>query len=471
VNLLSTVSSVLLARLLVPADFGLVATATTVFGILSSLTELSLGSALVRHPDPRDRHFDVAWTLGLARSLLLTLVLCVSAPVFVRVFNEPRLLSIMLVLAGGIAIGGLANPKLILFQRQLVYWQDFALQVTTKIVMLATTLAIAFTFGSYWALVAGLVGSQVTYVVLSYALHPYRPSLRVAGARELLDFTVWLSLGQAVNTLNWKSDPLLVGYFLGPTALGHYTFGDNLAQLPSREAITPIAQTLFPAFSRLSSNPVAIRSAYVRAQTFLFTIALPIGCGFAAVAEPTVSLLLGAKWLPSVLVIQALAAVFAVQTLTNPLQALAMSLGNTRDLFRRDLVGFAIRIPLLVVGAVFGGIRGVVFARVASGLLGTVINVALVSRLTGISALRQLLNNTRPILATALMVSAVLALQNFPLLAAMLPANRVVALALTVASGALVYLVSLYVLWRLSGRPSGPETEALTVVNNLRAKR
>jgi PST family polysaccharide transporter len=471
VNLVSLASSVLLARLLVPADFGLVATATTVFGILSSVTELSLSSALIRHPDPTDRHFDVAWTLGLARSLLLAVVMSASAPVLASVFNEPRLLAIVLVLAGSIAIGGLTNPKLVVFQRQLEFWQGFALQVTTRVVMLAATLAVALVQRSYWALIAGMVASQITQVLLSYVLLPYRPSFRLAGARELLDFTVWLSLGQAVNTLNWKSDPLLVGYFLGPTALGHYTFGDNLAQLPSREAIAPIAQTLFPAFSRISGDPAAVRAAYVRAQTFLFMIALPAGCGFAAIAEPVVTVLLGAKWLPSVLVIQALASVMAVQTLTSPLQALAMSLGNTRALFQRDLVGFATRIPLLVVGAVLGGVRGVVLARIASGLIGMAINVGLASRLTGISAVQQFATNFRAFAATAGMVVVVLALQHVPGLARLLPGDGAVALGVIVLVGAATYVVITTVLWRVAGRPRGAEHEVLSLFLQYMSKR
>ena len=96
----------------------------------------------------------------------------------------------------------------------------------------------ALVYRSYWALIAGIAVTQVWTMVLSYFLFPFRPRPSLVYAGELLSFSVWLSLSQTTNTLNWKFDQFVIGYFLGGTSLGYYTVGDNLAALPPRESIS-----------------------------------------------------------------------------------------------------------------------------------------------------------------------------------------------------------------------------------------
>lgn len=147
-------------------------------------------------------------------------------------------------------------------------------------------------------------------------------------------------MAQPVNTLNWRFDHLVIGYFLGNVPLGYYSVGDNLTASPTRAAITPVAQTLFPAMARLTGDVQHLRQAYQRAQSLMLAVALPLGCGFAIVAEPLVLLTMGEKWSHAITIIQLLAAIFALQTLSSAVQPLAMAMGQTRMLFNRDLVNW-----------------------------------------------------------------------------------------------------------------------------------
>ncbi|MBE7186523.1 MAG: oligosaccharide flippase family protein, partial [Methylobacterium mesophilicum] len=246
INLLNALNTIVLAWYLVPADFGLVAIGTTLITILNSVTELSLNQALIRHENLTHEHFSVVWTMGVLRGLALGGLFAVGAyPVSVY-YGDPRLLNVMLVLSLSLLLSGLGNPRSVMMQRQLIFWQEFVLTVTQKLVGFLVTLLIAVVYKSYWALVLGMLSYQITNVVLSYSILPFVPKPTFKHLRELFGFSVWLSLGQIVNTLNWRFEYLVLGKLLGPTPLGHYTVGNTLSTLPTREATAPLTATIYP---------------------------------------------------------------------------------------------------------------------------------------------------------------------------------------------------------------------------------
>ncbi|WP_161790322.1 lipopolysaccharide biosynthesis protein [Inquilinus limosus] len=470
INLISFSNTLLLARLLTPADFGIVAIASTVSFVVSALTELSLSQSLIQHRNPEEEHFHSAWTLNLARSTVLAALIVALAWPIAWFYSDPRLGPIMLVIGAGALLTGLTNPKLVTFQRNLVFWQDFVLNVSQRAVGLAFAAAVAIVFRNYWAIVAGIIATQVSAVMLSFLFVRYRPKLQLRRARELLSFSVWLSLGQAVNTLNWRTDHLAIGYVLGGTALGHYTVGDSLAVLPTREATAPLAQTLFPGFSRINDDIQRLRGAYQRAQTLLCAVALPVGFTFALIAKPLVLLTMGEKWLPAVLIIQFLSGIFAVQTLSSSLQPLAMALGATRSLFKRDLVNLGIRIPLIIVGMIFYGVPGVVVARCISGTANTLVNMAMVRHLLNLPIRTQLAANARALASTVAMVLLVSALDRWTGegTAALFLVSKIAILS---CAAVLTYLASTICLWVVAGRPTGPESEIASLFMGVLRRR
>ncbi len=466
VNLGAFANTLVLARLLVPADFGLVALATTVTAIIASVTELSLASALIQHKDPDEEHFHSAWTLNFARSCLIGLIMAALAVPVARIYSDHRLISVMLAISITTILSGLQNPKLVIFSRDLVFWQEFALGTAQKISGLVVGVVLALIYRSYWALIGGIVAAQLTTLVMSYLLKPYRPRLQLTRVRELLSFSIWLSLAQVANTLNYKFDQLIIGYFLGSTPLGFYTVGDGLAVLPTREATTPLAQTLFPGFVMLADDRQRLRQAYQRAQAMLCAVALPVGFIFSLIAHPLIQLTMGTKWLPTVVIIQFLSAIFALQTLSSSLQPLAMALGETRRLFGRDVLILLVRLPLIIVGLWSDGLTGIVYARCVSGLISTVINMQMVKQILGLSLLAQLMANIRGLLSVTLMI--VLTSYASKLVPrGSLPLDLVAQITLVATAGAFIYSASMMGLWFAQGRPAGPESEALRIASSL----
>ncbi|HMH27090.1 MAG TPA: lipopolysaccharide biosynthesis protein [Steroidobacteraceae bacterium] len=465
-NILATLGTLVLARLLLPSDFGLVALGTTTLNILTSVTNVSLSEALVQHRDPSLHHFHTVWTINLLRGLLIGSVFALIAVPVARYYSDYRLENVMFALSGSAILNGLENPRAIMLTKQLIFWQQFMLQVSQKLVTLIASVLIALIYHSYWALIGGILLGQFVGVLVSYTVLPFRPAFSIVHVRELFSFSIWLTLCQAINTINWNFDQLLVGKFIGKTTLGYYAVGNNLAAMPSREATAPLTGTLFPAFSNLAHDPVRLATAYQRAQSLVTAVALPAGVGMAVIADPLVRLTMGERWLPAVFVIRILAAVFAFQTLGSLAQPLAMAAGRTQLLFKRDLQAFLYRVPLVIVGLYFGGFAGILYARAIMGTTGLLFNTNVVTTVTGLSLWQQLRPNIRAV-ASVLLMAAVLA----PMDALWDKGSSHWTIALNlgalIAAGAVVYCVVTFILWRVMGRPEGAETEVMQVVSRV----
>jgi len=474
VNSLGFLGSLILARVLVPADFGLVALAISFLAITNSLTDLSLSAALISHPAPSSAHYDTAWSLGLCRGLLVGAAFAALGWVVAPLFGDPRLVDVMLVLSLTIILSGLNNPRAIMLTKDLIFWQQFMLQVSQKIVGFVISVAIALSYRSYWALVLGTLAGQFAGTLLSYFVLPYRPRLRFSGFSELFSFSSWMSLSAVLNTFNWRLDHFLIGGYIGQTELGYYTMGDTIASLPTRETTTPLVSTMFPALSRLAHSQERLAYAHIRAQSLIVAIALPAGVGMALISEPLVHLVLGQKWAPAILVVQALGSVFALQSMAVLAQPLAMATNQTRLLFIRALQGFLIRVPLVLFGLWYAGFAGVVYSRCVSGLVGIGQNMQIVKAACGLTFKAQIAACARSILSTSAM-AAVLALTNLNVGQGEEAFELTLCIANMVLAGMSSYAFIHVMLWLVQGRPKGPETEILsalaTLASHLRRKR
>jgi O-antigen/teichoic acid export membrane protein len=469
VNGLATLSTIVLAWYLTPADFGVVALGTTMLLIVSTVTELSLTQALIRHEAPKESHFSAAWTLNATRGLLLCLLFAACAYPASGLFEEPRLAGVMIALGFSMLLSGLTNPRLIMLQRELIFWQEFVLSVSQKLTGFVAAVAIAMIYQSYWALVVGTLVTQATNVIISYLVLPFRPRITFQHMREFFSFSAWLTAGQIVNTLNWRFDYLLVGKMLGGTALGYYSVGSNLAMMPTREATAPLVQTIYPGFSSIRDDPARLAAAYQRVQALVAAIALPAGIGVAVVADPLVRLALGEKWAPIIFIIQSLASVFALQTLGSLVQPLGMAKGETRLLFIRDAQMLCVRVPVMIAGLMLAGLPGVIIGRVFTGLFSAFVNMILVRRFIGVTVLKQLSANMRALTSIAVMAAGVTLASGY------LPhtTEKIMLaeqLAMLVALGAVLYCGSTFLLWILMRRPAGPETEIQKILGKVLSK-
>ncbi|MCJ2188391.1 lipopolysaccharide biosynthesis protein [Novosphingobium beihaiensis] len=466
-NIGNTLAIFILARLLTPEDFGLVAICTTVLGIIIALTELSLGSALIQRREVSREHIDTAWTLALSRALLIACGFLLFAHPVSLLYGDPRLGPLFVVTGITAAFTGLTNPRVALRTKDMQFGPMMAMQVTQKLLGLAISIALALWLRNYWALVIGTAVGTACSTLLSYFIAPYLPRFSLARSKDLMGFSSWLFCAQVVGVINWRFDQLLIGLFLPPAKLGIYSVSDNTAAIPSREMTAPIVQVLFPSFSTMQDDLPRLRSAYLNAQTTLGLASLPIGIGLALVAEPFVELALGPKWLEAVPIIQFITWAYAIQTLTSGSRPVAMALGKTRTLFFRDLAGLALRVPCVSIGLAGWGLMGLVTGRLLSSVIGVFVTFGMVKTVLGIPIGEQIWSQRRTLFAVAAMTISVSMIDQHLVALHALPLMR---LAVLTGTGGITFLGALALFWAAGGRRPGPETELINLARGALAK-
>jgi lipopolysaccharide exporter len=192
VRSIGLVSMIVLARLLVPADFGLVAIATALSGAIAAMSEFGFQVALIQNQAADRRHYDTAWTLGIGRGLVVSGALAIAAQPLAAMFSDPRLAPILLVLAVGVVVTSLENIGVVEFRKELQFQREFAYRALSKVASFALTVPLAIILRNYWALVIGMLIGQLASVALSYIMCGYRPSFSLAVWRELMRFSKWL---------------------------------------------------------------------------------------------------------------------------------------------------------------------------------------------------------------------------------------------------------------------------------------
>ncbi|GGC72204.1 lipopolysaccharide biosynthesis protein [Chelatococcus reniformis] len=454
-RMLDFITLLVLARILSPADFGIVAIATTVVVIVEALLELPVGLVLVRLPRVDRADVDTAFTLATLRAITVAATLALLAWPVSAFYGDPRLFALICAIGLAPAARSLCSPRLALFARDLNFKPDFALEVIGKSTSLVVAIGWALLTTSYWALVAGTLAAPLAMIVASYVIAPCRPRLSLRNWRPFASFLGWTSASQLASAINWQCDRLLLARFVTPTQFGQFSMATDLSYMPTQALVVPAMRSVMPGFVTLSADAQAIRTAYQNAVFAICAIVMPATVGLALLSEPVIRIALSDKWLPAAPILVWMALATIPELLVAPLGALAMALNQTNVLLRRSLAELSIKLPLTAIAAAFYGISGVVLVRVAVSSIICLVSMVLVRKLIALPVRNQLVGPWRIYLSSGLMACVVLVVRPWVLDASreQLPLH----LAAAVALGALAYGASLFGLWLAAGRPAGVE--------------
>jgi lipopolysaccharide exporter len=459
-RLLGVVSILLLARLLLPADFGLVAMAMSVISLLELGTNFGFELALIQKTHPTKVHYDTAWTLQVAFGsfcAVMTAALAYPAGLF---YGEGRLPPVMLVLAAGWFLQSFENIGMVEFRRRMEFSRESVLLGTKRLVGFLVTLSTAWLLQTYWALVAGMIAGRLTGVVLSYIMQPYRPRISLAGCAELFSFSSWIL---AVNVLDFatrRSSHFVIGRLHGSVALGLYSMSSEIASLPSTDLIAPINRAVFPGYARTAGDPEAFRENFLRVVGTIWILALPASFGVAAIAEPLVRTLLGNKWMGAVILIQILAVSGVLNAATSNNYSAWLALGKTRTVALVTAVQIVLLFPLLLILSHIMGVVGVAWAELIAMLGAVIVECFMVTRALGLPLRRYVVGLWRPLTAATLMALGVTVLLH-EMSNGFRVTSSPVQLVVAVPVGAVIYVSTLAALWLLSGRPRSTEAFVL----------
>lgn len=464
---LGLVSTLVLARILVPADFGIVAMATTFSAAIDSLSELGLLDALVRRPDSGRGLYDTAFTMQALRGLLTGAVIAAGASAASAWFAEPRLLPILLLLAGLAVISGFENIGIVEFRRTLRFSMEFKLLFLPRISQFVATIAAAWLMHSYWALMVGITVSKLSRLVMTYWVHPYRASLTLSHWRDLVGFSFW-TWAASLAALVWqRSDPFILGRIVGAAELGVYLLAAEIAVLPITELVAPASRALFSGLSLAQNQGTDTVSIAPSVISTMMLVVMPLTIGVSATSGYVTAALLGPKWAAA----QPLIAIFAWLCVFAPFSWVCTTVLVARGQVKRNFYAVAVA---AVVKAV------VIYAaslthHMAIVALAAVVCVAVESLLftvqlghAGEARWRASAGGFLRTSVAACVTLAVLYWSGFGWRTVTMPSGPALAQGVLIGMAAsLGDIVIQLALWWAAGRPSGPESRILDLAKGL----
>lgn len=454
-RLIGLVSTIVLARILVPADFGLFAVAASYITLIDGLTDLSIRSSVVRHGGGDRQFLDTVFTIQLLRAVLVSGIVVATSFVVPMLIQDERLAPVIWCLALNTLWGGLMNPRMAVFERDLDFRRELLMQFVAKILSTAAAIAFAVIYQSYWALIVGSLVGSFTRVILSYVLSPFLPRLTLSLWRKLFAFAGWLSAATTVDSLGHELDSIIIGGFLELRSAGVYKVGSEFASLPLDEFLPVLTRTLFPGLLKFKDDIPKLRQNTLDAVEVICTLSFPIAVGFAFVAPEAVRILYGAQWVDAIPIVQAIAICSGIEAIGSSVTtSVAMATDHTKFLFRRSLVRSLSRLPAFVLGAWFYGIPGALFGYLVGSVLFASANVGILRVLLETSYAAITWRIWRALVAVAVMGGAL----------ALLPASAgggvsddLASIAVKIAVGVASYTaVRLLLLWG-TGRPEFSE--------------
>jgi PST family polysaccharide transporter len=292
-------STVILARLLSPQDYGIIAMVMAVTAFAGVFRDLGLSSAAIQKKDlTLDQQSNLFW-LNVAMGALLTTLVSAASPLVAWFYGKPELLWVTVALSFSFLIGSFGSQHAALLVRNMQFGRNAIPVVAGGLASLAVSVALALQGWSYWSLVWGNLAGGVVTTGLLFLLSGFRPSTvkRGVGMREMIGFGANVTGFELVNYFHRNLDNVLIGKFWGAEALGLYSRAYQLLMFPITAIRGPINAVAFPAMSRLQDQPNAFRAYYRRVTQLLAFVSMPLTAFLFVASAPIVEMLLGREWL------------------------------------------------------------------------------------------------------------------------------------------------------------------------------
>jgi O-antigen/teichoic acid export membrane protein len=349
-------STVVLARLLTPADFGLVAMVTAITGLAAAFQDLGLSEATIQRQEINHQQVSTLFWINAAVGLGLTLITASLAPVLARFYHEPRLKEITLWLSLTFFLSGLAVQHGALLKRQMRFLALGVRDVASYALALPVGIILAWRGAGFWAIVSLPLTSTFLQMVLSWAMCRWVPSVprRGANVRSMVVFGGSIATSYLVFNVMRSADNVLIGRYLGAGPLGLYSRAYNLVMQPARQLFDPVGSVAIPAFSRLQGDPERFARYYLRTINLMIWISAPIFGFLFVAAEPVTLLILGHKWLAAAPVFRILAIFALAQLLYGSTIWLFVCRGESKDLLKLSVFTAPILIGGYFIGLPFG---------------------------------------------------------------------------------------------------------------------
>ena len=451
------VSTIILARLLTPDDFGVAAIAMSIFALISTFTQFGFETVLIQRKNPGKDHYNTAWSFNVMFGLVSALLLAAASEFIGSFYNNRDLTYVALATSLLFVLHGFRNIGVVDFQKNMTFDKEFRLHVIPKFISFFVTIALAIMLKSYWALVVGNLVWKTMEVLASYIMHPFRPRICFKKTGDLFGFSKWLLLNNMLTFLNTKSPELALGKILSPHAAAIFTLASEISQMTTTEIVANLNRAIYPGYSKAARDISKLRGLFKDSIRVIAFIAMPLGTGVALVSPFIVPLLLGEQWLEAVEPVVYLALGGSIYALKSNANYVYFALGkpkfSTIELFVRALIFLPSMFYLMGINGVVGAAQSFLLTSVCT----LFVSNTMLKFVLGIPFYRLFGLYLRPLLATLVMAASVGGYLHY-----LAVANIVLDLLLSVLIGVASYTLSVFIIWYTVGDENDVEKKITT---------
>jgi O-antigen/teichoic acid export membrane protein len=362
VQVLNFAGTLAIARILQPADYGLIAIASIFTATTWMFVEMGLGGAIIQFRDLDDRDLNTCFWITMTLASAAYTALFLSSRIIADWFAVPRLAELLPILALVLPIVACSVVSDGLLRKRLAFDRISLAEIVAYLITTPVTLGCALAGLGVWALVVGSLLGPTVRSIATLGFSPWHPGLQLGGKRitEMLQFSL-ASLGiQLLWAIREQADVTIVGKVAGDATLGLYSMAKELAMLPANKLSVAMNMLGMSVMAELQTDIIAMRSAFYRAVRLTAVIAVPTSAGMALVADELVATLLGPKWLPAVPVLRLLCAFGAVRAMDALLTPVLTARRRQRVVLLYFLALVVVVPPAAFLGSLWDGPKGVV---------------------------------------------------------------------------------------------------------------
>ncbi|WP_163832476.1 lipopolysaccharide biosynthesis protein [Spartinivicinus ruber] len=416
VRLLSIISLFIMARLLVPEDYGIVALAMSFYAILDVITTFNFDLPLIQNQHATKEDYNTAWSLNILMGLFIAIGLLIGSHPMAALFNEPQLTSIFPCLAVMAILQGFTNIGIVNFRKELKLKKEFHFEFSKKILSFIVTVTAGVLLKSYWALILGMITNSLAGLLLSFIMSDYRPSLSLKSWRSLLNFSKWMLFTNILGFTNNRLMMLIVGSSLNTKVLGNYSMMKEVADITTVELVLPIQKALFPGYSKLTNDRHQLAQVFLNSISMIAFFGVPIAVTLAILNEYFVIILLSDKWLSESWMLKIFCLSGAFSLVTGATFSIYYALAKPQIVTAILFIQGVIRVILFSYFITQNQILEALLSILATAIFGTLLSLVTSCRLLTLPILQLLWPLTRTVLAAICLTGCLLLLNAwFPL--------------------------------------------------------
>jgi O-antigen/teichoic acid export membrane protein len=293
------ISAVMLARIIPPEEYGIVAVGIMCVSFSQILTEIGVKQHLIKHRKHTNILLNTAWTVEMLRGVLIFLLIVGLAPLVAEFFRLPEAIQVMRVLAILPLLRSAANIRIVYFRRELEFNKEFIYEASGAVAGVSVAIVSGIVLRNAWALVFGQLATVIVSTCMSYVFYPKMPcfSLDKQSIRTLYEFGRWVLIGSLVSYIALEGDKYAMGRLFGPRSLGVYRMASMILIMGIREPAKAITTVFFSAYSKASNDMPRLKRMFLEYYSSLVSILSPFGLIMLFAAEDFAKVVLGEKWI------------------------------------------------------------------------------------------------------------------------------------------------------------------------------